>query len=121
MFVRYELYCENEKQDVGLLMGVNELDLDDEQKEILLNDFNENLIVPEFYMHSRPRKNVLAFFTNEGLSFFEESINKIIEKFDNHGLFQIAKITISEHNQKIIYQDNFQVLIENAKDINITI
>lgn len=119
MYRRFELYCEGKPQNVGILIGVDELDCEDETKEFLIKDFNQYLLVPEFYKKPKPSRDVLAFFTEEGYTFFEKSIERVIMCFQKQGLFDIVEIKAPEKKQKIIYRDNLQVLIEKPQDISV--
>ena len=114
---RYELSLENEKQDVGLLMGISELDnVDDEYLDYLMKNFDENLPIPSFYLECKNKgelKRTRAFFTENGNSFFKKDIENLISIFKEKSFFDIDFLTLDETKEtlNIVYQDDFQCLV----------
>ena len=45
---RYELYCDDEPQDVGFLVGLQDLGLSSEKEDDLMYPFDSLLEIPDF-------------------------------------------------------------------------
>lgn len=103
---RYELFVEDEPQEVGFMVGINELDLDEDEQFRVLQQFNDELIHP-------PCVKARFFFTDYGDCYFAKAIQKLIRAYKK-SIFDVHRIDIelseSEMSQ-IVYQDEFQVAI----------
>ena len=114
MYHRFELFIDGEKQDIGLLMGVSELDLyDDEMLDNLTSNFEKFLPIPSYYKTNvEEKKYVRAYFTEKGMDFFKEDIFRLVDAFEEQGLFDVREFLIEEDEANIVYKDEFQVLVK---------
>ena len=106
MFIRYELYIDDEAQDVGIFQGISELDLDDDTSDAYLKVFDDVLTIPfDVFVKWRTQ----SWFTEEGEKKFLEYINRIVALYDDSGLFEVRRIVKKELDD-IVYSDEYQVL-----------
>ena len=109
MYTRYELYLDGEPQEVGFIVGLNELDLDLDVQDFVMEDFNENLPFPKIsdddWSHTP-----LAYFTEKGLERFRKSIQQLLDIYENYGFFDVVKLESSLSDKTIIYEDAYQVI-----------
>ena len=106
---RYELFCEDEPQDVGFLVGIDDLGLSCEKEEYLLNLF-ENLKIPNI----PNMRNTVSLFTKQGVNNFNNAINELLKAYDD-SVFDIACVKINlplEEEDSIVYQDKNQVCLK---------
>ena len=109
MYTRYELYLDGEPQEVGFIVGLNELDLDDDILDSTMEDFNENLPFPKIsdeQWHHTP----LAYFTEKGVERFKVSIQRLLELYENYNFFEVVKLESTLSDKTIIYEDAYQVI-----------
>ena len=109
MYTRYELYLDGEPQEVGFIVGLNELDLDLDVQDFVMEDFNENLPIPhidEKYWKQTP----LAYFTEKGLERFRQSIQRLLDMYENYNFFDVVKLETSLSDKTIVYEDEYQVI-----------
>ena len=110
MFFRYELGLNGESIGVGILMGISELDgLDDDQLENLTKDFDECLPIPPNNVYMG--KNSKSYFTRNGINRFKNSIENLSFIYSSQG-YDVIENNISNTNQNILYQDDYQVILE---------
>jgi len=106
---RYELYCEGEPQNVGMLVGIQDLGLSRENSDYLYSLFDYDLKVP-----STPKmRNSVSFFTVSGHNNFAEKIKEVIAAYED-SLFDIMQITLDfpdTYIREIIYEDKDQVCL----------
>ena len=118
MLYRYELSLDGEKQDVGFMVGISEIDgLEEGEMEELTNAFDKTLPFPTFYrscINKEKRNNTKAFFTKFGNSFFKNDINKLIGVFKERSCFDVDLILLDETKEQlnIVYMDEYQCLVE---------
>ena len=106
MFIRYELYIDDEAQDVGIFQGISELDLDDDTSDAYLDAFDNVLTIPfDVFVKWRTQ----SWFTEKGEKRFLEDINRIVALYNNSGLFEVRRI-VKETLDDIVYSDEYQVL-----------
>lgn len=106
---RYELYCDEEPQDVGLLVGVQDLGLSCEKEEELLEPFDLGLTVPDL----PGMRGSASFFTAEGHSRFQADIFRVVSAFQD-SIFDTmcCHMELPEAFQDaVVYQDADQVCI----------
>lgn len=111
MLYRYELEFDGERQEIGFLQGMCELDLDDETSDELTRRLDSFLPFP-----SIPMKSTRSFFTEEGIKFFHDDIVNIINEYERQGVFDVTVGLLSETNLKdddILYSDNFQIVVKD--------
>ena len=106
---RYELYCDEEPQDVGLLVGVQDLGLSREKEEKLLKPFDLGLAIPDL----PGMRGSASFFTAEGHLRFQADIFRVAAAFQD-SIFDImcCHMELPEtYQDAVIYQDADQVCI----------
>lgn len=109
MYTRYELYLDGEPQEVGFIVGLNELDLDLDVQDFIMEDFNDNLPFPK--ISDEDWKNTpLAYFTEKGLERFKVSIQRLLELYENYNFFEVVKLESTLSDKTIIYEDAYQVI-----------
>ncbi len=105
---RYELFCDEEPQDVGFIVGLDDLGLSAEQEEHLLALFDKNLEIPNI-----PQRNTLCFFTEYGNHRFKNAIDALVDAY--YGSIFDVKCCILDFPDAcfddILYQDEDQVCI----------
>ena len=111
---RYELYCDEEPQDVGFIVGLNDLlsgpnpILTDMQAEMLLEPFDDELPFPH-----PSRNDVVCLFTEFGQLVFCNAIDNIIKAYDG-SIFTVREIVVEfpdDEKDKLPYEDNWQVCL----------
>ncbi len=74
-------------------------------------EIDEELISPDFY----GKPPITFFFTEEGLDVFEKALDVIINLFYDYpeeaGLGELKEIEMDIPQDKIIYQDEYQIVI----------
>lgn len=113
-YIRYELSVEGALQDVGFLVGLNDCDLQQEEIDALLENFNKHLNIVDFKSLNIIDKSAKFYFTEDGDKKFKEDIEKIKMKIESLGLFKIERIEVflSPTDEKIFYEDKYQCLIK---------
>ena len=109
MYTRFELYLDGEPQEVGFIVGLNELDLDYEIQDFIMEDFNENLPFPEI-SEEQWKHTPLAYFTEKGLERFKKSIQQLLDVYETYNFFDVVKLETSLSDKTIIYEDAYQVI-----------
>lgn len=110
---RYELYCDDESQDIGFIVGLNDLidggALSDMQAEMLLEPFDDELPFP-----TCKQKNIVCLFTEFGQLVFCNAIDNIIKAYEG-SIFGVKEIIIEfpdDEKDKLEYEDKFQVCMD---------
>ena len=112
---RYELYCDDEPQDVGFIVGLNDLlngpepILTDMQATMLLDPFDADLPFP----HPN-RKDVVCLFTEFGKLVFCNAIDDIIKAYEG-SIFNVREIVVEipdDEKDRLSYEDDWQVCLE---------
>lgn len=106
---RYELYCEEEPQDVGFLVGVEDLGLSCEAEENLLEPFDRMLKIPDL----PGMRDSVSFFTEQGNARFQTDIYRVVSAFQD-SIFDIKRCRFElpdTYLNSVIYQDDDQVCI----------
>lgn len=106
---RYELFCEGEMQDVGFLVGIDDLGLSAEAEENLMAPFDTLLAIPEIpYL-----RDSVSFFTEVGKDRFRREICNVAMAYDG-SIFDVvlAKLDLpEEYLGEAVYQDENQVCL----------
>lgn len=72
--------------------------------------FEKDLPIPNLYKNTN--KKTISFFTEEGLSFFKESIEDLVDVLETY-IDKVTIITIKDiEKDKILYRDKYQIIIE---------
>lgn len=81
LLTRYELSFYGEPQNIGFIQGLKEQNLSNKAIDLLIEQFNESLVIPDFSILKPLQENeyLASFFTVKGLSFFSNDIKKIIK------------------------------------------
>jgi hypothetical protein len=114
IYYRYELYVDNEDQGVGFLHGLSELELDEDYEDSLLNLFND-LPIPMFYMGNQ--KKTKAYFSKYGKETFKKAIQTIIDIYEESGFFRIVEEIKEINKNDILYEDEYQIIIEDKEPL----
>ncbi|MDE5830336.1 MAG: hypothetical protein K2H53_01190, partial [Clostridia bacterium] len=107
-YIRYELYIDDEAQDVGIFQGICELDLDDDTSDAYVQPFDDLLEIPTCVCIGQQTS---SWFTEEGEKQFLDAINRIVNLYDESGLFEVHRLTC-DTLEDIVYQDKYQVLVK---------
>jgi hypothetical protein len=110
---RYELYCDDEPQNVGFIVGLNDLIdgkiISDMQAEMLLDPFDAELPFPIC-----DEKDAICLFTEFGQLVFCNAIDNIVNAYEG-SIFNVKKIIIElpdDEKNKLEYEDKFQVCMK---------
>lgn len=106
---RFELFVEDEAQNIGFLVGLDDTGISEDLKDDLLYNLDKNMIIPDDNLYKKS-KNVLSFFKDKGLEIFRSDIDKIVHEIDSEGLFSVGKVELSLSEDSVLYQDEYQVL-----------
>ena len=72
--------------------------------------FEKDLPIPNLYKNTN--KKTISFFTEEGLSFFKEPIEDLVDVLETY-IDKVTIITIKDvKKDKILYRDKYQIIIE---------
>lgn len=107
MYIRYELYIDDEPQEIGFLQGISELDMDDETIAPYMSLFDHELIIPVHILEEN--RHTKSWFTEAGEQKFLADIKALCNLYESQGLFHVKRIS-SHEIENIIYADCFQVL-----------
>lgn len=112
MYIRYELYLDDEYQVVGILQGMDSAGFSDDLASDLTFRMNRELFIPSsvFVEH----KYTESWFTEEGSKKFEKDIQDIINEYEYDGLFEVRK-RIVDKLDNVIYEDENQVIVDIGK------
>jgi hypothetical protein len=122
-YIRFDLLFEDEVQDIGLMMGLDDTGLSDGMCEELLEHFEQHLkIPPTVRTDKRCAEHYPAcYFTNEGYQRHKEHIDKIIQEIvemDNEwSVRTIIRETIPEEH--LYYEDEDQAVIRTDSEFGI--
>lgn len=103
--IRYEIIENNEVY--GFMRGLDDFDVCEESQDILLSGFSE-LNIPTIYREVRNR-NLIAYFTEKGNEYFEQSINNLCKYWQSLGC-KVEILNIDMDSSKVLYRDDFQVI-----------
>lgn len=110
---RYELFCENEPQDVGFLVGLEDLGLSAEKEAFYYAPFDGALAVPNM-----PRMyDSISFFTEEGRRRFHDAIQHLASAYQG-SIFDVMACSLELPeglDDDIIYRDADQVCISKKR------
>ncbi len=109
---RYELTCDGENQDVGFLVGIEDIGLTAEKEEELLQPFNDKLTIPDL----PSMRNTVSFFTPSGKNKFQQYIDKIIDAYKD-SIFDIICVTVDcnkELLEQVVYMDDYQICLKKS-------
>ena len=110
MYTRYELYLDGEPQEVGFIVGLKDTGLSRDECLDLIHDFDTDLPYPSIDKEVW-KKRPLAYFTQYGVEYFQETIQRILDVYKEIGLFEVVKIESSLDGQEIVYEDDYQVVV----------
>lgn len=112
MYIRYELYLDDEYQGVGILQGMDSAGFSDDLASDLTFRMNRKLFIPSsvFVEH----KYTESWFTEEVSKKFEKDIQDIINEYEYDGLFEVRKRIIDKLDN-VIYEDENQVIVDIGK------
>lgn len=106
---RYELFCDEETQDVGFLVGVKDLGLSSEAEDSLVEPFDSMLKIPD----TPEMRNSVSFFTEDGNNVFNAAIQNVISAYED-SIFDVMVTTLileEDQYERIVYQDEYQVCL----------
>lgn len=107
MLYRFELYVDDEYQEVGIFRGINETSIDQPFKNRITDAFEE-LPCPDF------EEKAEFYFTEKGLKKFSEHIIKILDAYEDDGLFDVKMVCVDDTPDKdVIYKDDFQAALKH--------
>jgi hypothetical protein len=109
MYTRYELYLDGEPQEVGFIVGLNELDLDRETQLELIAELDRDLPYPHIPVECW-KNHPLSYFTQYGTEFFAKVIQRLLNKYADDGFFDVVKIETDLSDKTIVYEDEYQVI-----------
>lgn len=116
MYYRYELSFDGIPEEIGILVGASEelrhSAVDQDELDKVMKVFVDDLIEPDFYKIKENRnKNVLAFFTEEGVKHFKQSLKFLKYSFEKFTGFEIDEKVVKEGLYEEVYKDEYQVLL----------
>ena len=104
---RYELYCDNEYQGIGIFQGLIELDLREDIVDEMITPFDSKLRIPDI------DKRCEFLFTDKGHTEFHEGICCIAHSY-NESLFSVRLLEVDEDKinpKDVIYRDMWQIAV----------
>ena len=105
---RYELFCDEHPQDVGFIVGLNDIDISESERRDLIRPFDEDLEIPDV-----ASGKAICLFTEYGNARFQDAIYDVIEAYDD-SIFDVKKcvLDLSEDDvENIFYQDDDQICL----------
>lgn len=115
-YTRYELFYEGEPQNIGFMMGIEDVGIDEEEIEDLLKIFEDRLyLIPNMHTFERNSSHFPGcYFTELGLSTFMAPINRIIEAIKEKNNSWSVKTVVLENplTDTIYFEDEFQAVIK---------
>lgn len=112
-FIRYEIYKGSQPLNIGIMKGLEVIDVPLELEIQLLSEFNEWLPLPEVSFVDNPFAK--SFFTEEGNLFFERSIELLSDFIKDYeeNTYSVKKVEIESSNPdiEILYEDEYQVFV----------
>lgn len=114
MYYRYELVFDGEDQHVGILVGLSDTSIPEEQQAELRDHFDAELPIPELFGFgsSRPDIQSVSYFTENGRMIFQESLKKLIAAIEETGIWSVKEMIVPEVPGRILYRDWFQIVCE---------
>lgn len=112
--IRFEMTFDGEAQEVGFLMGLYEMEMDEDEIEELMTPFNKSLATPPYHKwQSTDDYYHAAYFTSQGYSRFKEDIERIIEavRYKNNGWKVEIIHSYFFPEEYLIYEDEDQAII----------
>lgn len=97
--------------NVDLMNGLKEYDFDDGRIRFLLSGFDNSLMPAPHIASLLNDEEYVSFFTKEGLHYFEDEINDLIDFWKNELSRNVQMFRTDIDESKIVYQDKFQFLI----------
>ena len=110
---RYILTFDGEPQGIGMFQGLSEIDRDEEYIESLEDLFKELEIPEEVFIKNR---FTTSYFTEKGLEKFKSAIDTLQQTYREYSGFDIELITEDIPEDKIVYQDEYQIIIKGIKE-----
>lgn len=115
-YTRYELSYDGEPQNVGMMMGLDDMDMDEDEMEMILERFNEELpLVPTIRTFDKSSTHYPAcYFTSKGLEKFKQEIDALVEAihYKDNG-WRVNEVTLSNVlDDDIYYTDEYQAVIK---------
>ena len=112
MYTRYEIKTKD--KSMGLFTGLYET-LNEKLADELIEPFNKYLSIPDFYYlkGKNGKKNIYAYFTEDGLLRFKKEIEKILEVTTRENINVIIKKQNAVGTARLIYKDKYQALIKS--------
>lgn len=110
---RYILTFDGEPQGIGMFQGLSEIDRDEEYIESLEDLFKELEIPEEVFIKNR---FTTSYFTEKGLEKFKSAIDTLQQAYREYSGFDIELITEDIPEDKIVYQDEYQIIIKGIKE-----
>jgi hypothetical protein len=115
-YTRYELYYDGEPQDVGLMMGLDDVGMDEDEVEMLMERFNTELpLIPQIRTFQESTTHFSGcFFTEKGLERFQKEIEELVQAihFKENGWSVHAVELTTVLDEDIYYQDDYQAVIK---------
>ena len=110
---RYILTFDGEPQGIGMFQGLSEIDRDEEYIESLEDLFKELEIPEEVFI-----KNTFttSYFTEKGLEKFKSAIDTLQGAYRDYSGFDIELVTEDIPEDKIVYQDEYQIIVKGIKE-----
>ena len=105
-FYRFELAFSGEPQDVGFLQGLDDVGLDDAERQALYQPFNEYLKSRE--VETDDGSDVVCFFTEAGVSRFKRDIDNIIQAIAPMGWSLLGTVMEEADYEFACYHDEYQ-------------
>lgn len=115
-YTRYELCFEGEPQNIGFMMGLDDIGIDEDEIETLLEPFEAGLsLIPGMHAFERNASHFPGcYFTERGLSTFQAHINCIIEAIiEKNNDWSVNTVVLENPLINAIYfEDDFQAVIK---------
>lgn len=116
MYTRYELYFEGEPQNIGMMMGLDDIEINEDESEELLERFNKKLpLIPQIRTFDDSITHFPAcYFTEKGMETFKQEIDALVEAihYKDNG-WSVNVVTLSNVlEDDIYYKDDYQAVIK---------
>lgn len=116
MYTRYELYFEGEPQNIGMMMGLDDMEMNEDESEELLERFNKELpLIPQIRTFDNSITHFPAcYFTQKGLETFKQEIDALVEAIhDKNNGWSVNVVELETVlDSDIYYQDEYQAVIK---------
>ncbi len=101
--------------NIDMLMACDMTQPDREDLQYVINEFDATLQIPDIVEKAK----TLSYFTENGLKAFRNELDILYRLFDeycgNAGLGEIEEFDVDIPEDKIVYQDEYQVVIKKEK------